>query len=126
MIAMRLMSCALLLLASSAAAPAFAAPPDNCDRCFAVIRGNGTVVKQRNVPAVDKTEKGQYFLVFGYSVNKYALTASVDSGVVDSNIRLGMTSINRANNTGVRTSIYAPTGGGVIPADFPFSILATC
>lgn len=116
-----------LAFALGAAVPAFAAPPNDCDRCFAVIRGNGTVVKQRNVPTVYKNEIGQYFLVFTYSIAKCALTASVDSAVVGSNIRLGLISINRANATGVKIYIYSPSSGGsVTPVDFPFSIVATC
>ena len=113
--------------AMALAGPADAAPPNNCDRCFAMVRANGTVVKQRNVPTVYKNGAGGYLLVFSYSVAKCALSANVDSLIMERNVRLGFVSIARASATSVWVDIYAPaSGGGVRAVDFPFSIVATC
>lgn len=118
---------ALSAMTLAAAAPAAAAPPSNCDRCFAMVRANGTVVKQRNVPTVYKNGPGGYLLVFSYSIAKCALSANIDSLVMEQNVRLGWVSIARASATSVWVDIYAPASGGAVrPVDFPFSIVATC
>ena len=118
---------AFFAMSLAAAAPAAAAPPNNCDRCFAMVRANGTVVKQRNVPTVYKNGAGGYLLVFSYSVAKCALSANVDSLIMERNVRLGFVSIARASATSVWVDIYAPaTGGAVRAVDFPFTIVATC
>jgi hypothetical protein len=114
-------------MALAAATEVDAAPPTNCDRCFAMVRANGTIVKHRNVGTVYKNGPGGYLLVFSYSINKCALSANVDSLVMEQNVRLGFVSIARASNTSVWVDIYAPTGGGgVFAVDYPFTIVATC
>ena len=114
-------------VALAAAAAAVAAPPNNCDRCFAMVRANGTVVKQRNVPTVYKNGPGGYLLVFSYSIAKCALSANIDSLIMEQNVRLGFVSIARASATSVWVDIYAPASGGTVRAvDFPFTIVATC
>lgn len=114
-------------MALAAAAPAAAAPPNNCDRCFAMVRANGTVVKQRNVPDVYKNGPGGYLLVFSYSVAKCALSANIDSLVMEQNVRLGFVSIGRTSATSVWVDIYVPASGGAVrAADYPFTIVATC
>lgn len=117
---------ALSAMALAAPASVDAAPPKNCDGCFALVRANGTIVKHRNVGTVYKNGPGGYLLVFNYSVNKCVLSANIDSLVMEQNVRLGFISISRASNTSVWVDIYAPTGGGVYAVDFPFSIVATC
>lgn len=113
--------------AMALAGPADAAPPNNCDRCFAMVRANGTVVKQRNVPTVYKNGPGGYLLVFSYSIAKCALSANIDSLVMERNVRLGFVSIARASATSVWVDIYGPASGGTVHAvDFPFTIVATC
>ena len=40
---------ALALIAASLAMPAAAAPPTNCDKCFALVNLDGTLSRKRNV-----------------------------------------------------------------------------
>lgn len=91
-----------------------------------MVRENGTIVKHRNAGTVYKTVVGRYLIVFTYSINKCALSSSIDSGIIEENIRLGFISIDRASATSIRVNIYTPSGGGVRPVDFPFNVVVTC
>ena len=117
----------LFAMALLASATVDAAPPNNCDRCFALVQANGKVLKHRYAGTVYKNGPGGYLVVFTYSINRCALSANIDSLIAEQNVRLAFISISRANNVAVWVDIYGPpSGGSVRPVDFPFSIVATC
>jgi hypothetical protein len=60
---------------------AVAAAPNNCDRCFAMVRANATVVYQRGVAATAKLgpSPGGYAITFAYPINNCAVSATIDS-----------------------------------------------
>ena len=96
----------------------FAAPPSNCDRCFAMVRANGTIVKHRNLLANYKIATGQYRLDFKYNINNCAISSSIDSLVVEKNVRLGWISMDRSSNRILNIEIWSGSGSDVFPATF--------
>lgn len=128
MAASRWALCVLMVQLTALTSPAisFAAPPSNCDRCFAMVRANGTIVKHRNLLANYKIAKGQYRLDFKYNINNCAISSSIDSLVVEDNIRLGWISMDRSSNRILNIDIWATDGLDSYPVDFPFSVVVTC
>ena len=102
-----------------------AAPPNDCDRCFALVRADGTLIRHRNVSANFKIAeaRGNYEIVFRYPIDRCAISTQVESrrGVV-STVYRSSTLGNPAN----RTASVLTTRPPLTDEDAPFSIDVRC
>jgi hypothetical protein len=111
---------AVFLLASSL--PATAAPPTNCDKCFALVRANGTLSQSRNVSLNYRIATGSYEIVFRYPINKCVVTTQIETFRATSVIGRASQVGNPANRS-VSIFAVAPDGATI---DVPFGIYVLC
>ncbi len=104
-------------------ATGIAAPPADCDRCFAMVRAYATIVKHRGLSANYNMGVGVTDLLFLYDLSGCAITATIDSLVVNSTKRRAIVSVNRRSSFLVRVTVTRTDGTAV---DQPFSLAVTC
>ena len=113
---------ALTALAFLLPASANAAPPADCDRCFALVRPDGSLIRQRNVQANYKPSPGLYEILFKYPVNKCTFYTQVEGRTGLANVYRISTLGNPVNRT-VSISPANVDGSGI---DATFSIYVLC
>ena len=111
---------AVSLLASSL--PATAAPPANCDKCFALVRNNGTLSQSRNVSLNYRHATGSYEIVFKYPISKCVITTQPEMLQATSVIGRASQVGNPANRS---VSIFTVGSSGET-IDVPFGIYILC
>ncbi|MFO1039556.1 MAG: hypothetical protein U1E45_22145 [Geminicoccaceae bacterium] len=113
---------ALSLLATSLPLPTRAAPPTDCDKCFALVRANGSLVRYRNVLANYRRSTGVYEIVFKYPVNKCFISIQSETLFTSATINRGSSGSDPANQS---VRIYMIDYRG-ISAEGSFGIYVMC
>jgi hypothetical protein len=116
---------ALVIAGLGVASFADAAIPKDCNRCFAMVRRDGTLVNHRGVTISRRlTTPGQYIIEFKYPTNRCAVNATIDS--------LEDSLINTSANIVVSRNAETPLLVGTVitypgsEIDQPFSLVVTC
>lgn len=102
--------------------PATAAPPTNCDKCFALVRADGTLSRSRNVSLNYRLGTGSYEIVFRYPINKCFISTQMETFQATSVIGRASQVGNPANRS---VSIFAVGPNGTV-RDTPFGIYILC
>jgi hypothetical protein len=113
---------ALALVVASLPIPAGAAPPNDCDKCFARVNSDGTLGAKRNVTSNLKLGPGAYEIVFNYPVNKCYVSTQVESRALTGTV---VRQSLRGNPPKRLVDIFFFDRNGS-PADTPFGIYVLC
>ncbi|MFO1068955.1 MAG: hypothetical protein U1E14_10590 [Geminicoccaceae bacterium] len=113
---------ALSLVVAALPIPAAAAPPDNCDKCFAIVTVDGTLAAKRNITANYRHATGTYEIVFRYPVNKCVVTAQIEETNASSTIGR-FSQVGNPANRSITIYTIAPDGG---PRGSGFGIYVQC
>lgn len=113
---------AFAFAAASLALPAAAAPPTNCDKCFALVNIDGTLSRKRNVSLNYRHATGTYEIVFAYPVDKCYVSTQIQNVIATTVVSRGSQVGNPANRS-VLIFTVAPDGG---PRGSGFGIYVFC
>jgi hypothetical protein len=104
-----------------------AAPPNDCDRCFALVNPDATLLRHRGVSTNYKLNEGRYRIVFRYSINNCAITVSPDNfhpqGAYDAQI-YRLPTFRLIRNSNKEVLIWMNVDG--VFADQSFSLAVVC
>lgn len=114
----------MITMTGLASSTALAAPPKNCDRCFAMVRIDGSIVQSRNLQSVSKLGVGLYRLDFKYQTRNCAFSATADTltpGILPVFVHI---SLSRVTHRVVDVFVASVPNASL--RDYPFSLVVTC
>ena len=114
----------VVAMAGLAPDAAVAAPPNNCDRCFAMVRIDGAIVHSRYLQAISKLGTGWYRLDFKYQIKHCAINATADTLTPGIPAVFVYISLSRVTNRVV--DVFVGNAPNANFRDYPFSLVVTC